>query len=273
VIPELRPRGIGEMLDAAVTLYRARFTSLMFVSAIVVIPVQILSSLVLLSARPDNFGYSFGTTGPQYESNPALQLGATITVLIVNVASTAFVVGACTRIVAEAYIDQSATSQQALGNAGRRFFAILGVSLIVAVAQFIGVFACFVGTFVPMALFAVAVPALILERIGVSLSLGRSVNLVKSHFWRTLGLVVTAQFLTTIVSFGLTIAAELFIRGDSSSTSGIIAQGLAAAIAALLTTAFVATATVVLYFDLRIREEAFDVQLMLQRDDARFATA
>src|SRR4051794_31363910 len=116
------------MLDAAVTLYRARFKSLMFVSAIVVIPVQILSSLVLLSARPDEFGYSLGTTGPQYtSSNPALQLGATITVLIVNVASTAFVVAACTRIVADAYIDQNATSKAALGNASRRYLAVLGV--------------------------------------------------------------------------------------------------------------------------------------------------
>ena len=33
----------------------------------------------------------------------------------------------------------------------------------------------------------------------------------------------------------------------------------------------VATAVVVLYFDLRIRDEAFDVQLLMQRNDARIA--
>ncbi|HVJ96330.1 MAG TPA: hypothetical protein VNC41_05825 [Acidimicrobiia bacterium] len=262
------------MLDAAVTLYRARFRSLMFVSAIVVIPVQILSSLVLLSARPDEYGYSFGTTGPQFtESNAALQLGAFVAVIVVQAASTAFVVAACTRVVADAYIDQTTTSQEALGNAARRFFALITVSFIVSVAQLVGTFACFVGTFVPMAFFAVAVPVLILERVGVGMSLGRSVNLVKANFWRTLGLVVTAQVLTTVVSLGLTAAAELVIRGDSSSTSSIIVQGVAAALSALITTAFVATATVVLYFDLRIRDEAFDVQLMMQRDDARVATA
>lgn len=261
------------MLDAAVTLYRARFASLMFVSAIVVIPVQILSALVLLSARPDEYGFSFGTTGPQYsDSNPALQLGAGITVLVVSAISTAFVVAACTRIVADAYVDQTATPKQALGNATRRFFALMAVSFIVAIAQFVGTLACIIGMFVPMALFAVAVPALILERIGVGMSLGRSWNLVKSHFWLALGLVVTAQVLTTVIALGLTTAAELVIRGDGSSTGSIIAQSVAAAVSALLTTAFVATATVVLYFDLRIRDEAFDVQLMMQRDDARFAT-
>ena len=47
----------------------------------------------------------------------------------------------------------------------------------------------------------------------------------------------------------------------------MIAQGIANAIAALLTTPFVAAAIVALYFDLRIRDEAFDVQLAMQRND------
>ncbi len=39
--------------------------------------------------------------------------------------------------------------------------------------------------------------------------------------------------------------------------------------AGILTTPFVATAIVVLYFDLRTRDEGYDVQLLMQRNDAR----
>ena len=39
----------------------------------------------------------------------------------------------------------------------------------------------------------------------------------------------------------------------------------------VLTTPFVATAIVVLYFDLRIWDEAYDVQLLIQRNDVRIA--
>ena len=53
MVPELRPRSVGEVLDAAVLLYRARFGALMRVSLIVVIPVSLLTMLVLLSALPD----------------------------------------------------------------------------------------------------------------------------------------------------------------------------------------------------------------------------
>ena len=48
----------------------------------------------------------------------------------------------------------------------------------------------------------------------------------------------------------------------------VIGQSIANTIAGVLTTPFVATAIVVLYFDLRIRDEAFDVQLLMQRNDA-----
>ncbi len=83
MVPELRPRGIGEILDTAVALYRARFTRLARVAAAVVIPVQALSAIVLISARPDSI--SFGVTGsvtPHYDSNSfATQLGAIVVVL------------------------------------------------------------------------------------------------------------------------------------------------------------------------------------------------
>ena len=50
-----------------------------------------------------------------------------------------------------------------------------------------------------------------------------------------------------------------------------ISQGIANTVVAVLTTPFLAAAIVACYFDLRIRNEAFDVQLLMQRNDARHA--
>src|SRR5512132_3055533 len=93
MVPELRPRGIGEMLDAAVTIYRARFGALMRVALAVIIPVQVLTTLVYLSALPDRFRINpGGTVTPQYDSrSAAAQLGAVVLVGLVTVVSTAFV--------------------------------------------------------------------------------------------------------------------------------------------------------------------------------------
>src|SRR4029079_2142330 len=104
MVSELRPRGIGEILDSAVALYRARFTRLMRVAAFVVIPVQLLSAVVLLSAQPDSFDVNVrGAVTPQYAS-PAAQFGAGVVILVVGLLSTAFIVAVCARIIGDAYI-------------------------------------------------------------------------------------------------------------------------------------------------------------------------
>jgi hypothetical protein len=121
---------------------------------------------------------------------------------------------------------------------------------------------CFVGTLVPMAFFAVALPALILERKGIGRALGRSIELTKGHIWHVLGVVICASLIGALLNAAL--AAGLSVITESSSpTTAVLAQAVANTIASVLTTPFVAAATVALYFDLRIRDEAFDVQIAM----------
>jgi hypothetical protein len=267
MVPELRPRGVGEMLDASVALFRARFVRLILVTAVVVVPVQAFTTLVLLSAESDaSFGlnlspFSTGSTNEVDAESAAVQLGAFVVVLFVSVAATAFVLAVCTRIVADAYIDHGEATGETVRIVGRRFFAVLILSVLVAITQV---------AVITIVLFAVAVPILVLEGVGVFRAMGRSASLTISNFWRSLGIVVTSQVLASVVSFGLAAAVALLLR-DSGEGANVIAQGVANAIASALTTPFLAAAVVVLYFDLRIRSEGFDVQLLMQRDDARVA--
>jgi hypothetical protein len=243
-------------------LYRSRFGQLIRYAAIVVVPVQLLLTIVLLSAQPDRFSLNAtGSASPQFDSNRA-QLGATLVVLAVGLLTHALIVAVSTRVVANQYVDHDEVASAAWSTTGRRFFAVIGVSLIVAICQAIGLVACFVGTFVPLALFSAAIPALLLERKGVGAALSRSLELTRSHFWHVLGVVVSASLLGTLLNAALAAGLNVFAR-TSGTTTLVIAQGAANTIAAVLTTPFVAAATVALYFDLRIRDEAFDVQMAL----------
>jgi hypothetical protein len=261
MVPDLRPRGIGEILDAAAALYRAQFGRLVRYAAIIVVPVQAFLAIVLLSAQPDHFSVGFtGSATPQFNTNSA-RLAATAVVFVVGIITNAFIVAVTTRIVANQYVEH-AESARLLSNTGRRFFAVMGVSLLVAVCQLVGLAFCFVGTFVPMVFFAATIPALILERRGVGGALGRSIELTKRHFWHVLGVVLTATLIGSILNSALAAGLNIFAR-SASPTTLVLAQALANAVASVLTTPFVAAATVALYFDLRIRDEAFDVQLAL----------
>jgi hypothetical protein len=267
VVPELRPRSVGEVLDTAVLLYRARFGALMRVAIAILIPVAILTTLVLLSALPDDYSVGFnGEATPVYNSdtNTAVQLGAVIVTTLLSALATAFVTAATTRIVADAYVGQGATPMDGARAAGRRLLPIIGVTIIVTVATVAGYFLCFVPGFWIQTAWAVAIPALLLERTGVFRALGRSFELTKVRFWLAFGVFWIGQLLVFALRTGFAaLVALVIIRGSSSDSGDVIAQSLGNAIASIVTVPFAATALVALYFDLRIRAEAFDVQMMI----------
>lgn len=273
MVSELRPRGIGEILDSAVALYRARFTRLVVVAAAVVVPVQVLSAIVLLSAQPDHYSLSVtGAVTPQFDTSSfGVQLAAFVVVALVGVVSSALVVATCTRIAADAYIGNVSGAPEAFRTVRPRVFAVVGISLVVLVSEIAGLVLCFVGLLLPLIFFAVAVPVLILERVGVSGAIGRSVVLTKAHALHVLGVVLTAQLLSVVINGSLAEGIRLVFRSGGSTTAIVIGQSIANTIAGVLTTPFIATAVVALYFDLRIRDEAYDIQLLMQRNDARRA--
>ena len=80
-----------------------------------------------------------------------------------------------------------------------------------------------------------------------------------------LGLITSASLLSALINLALALALNLWSAHGGSSTSLVIAQGVVNSLTQLLTAPFVAAAIVALYFDLRIRDEAFDVQMALAR--------
>jgi hypothetical protein len=271
VVPELRPRSVGEVLDAAVRLYRARFGSLMTVSIVVLIPVSILSMFVLLSALPDEGPVGVTTSSPVFDTGDnAAQFGAILVTAVLSALATTFVTAATTRLVADAYVGQQSDTREAVRATVRRVFPLIGLSLVVWVATTIGFFLCFVPGFWLQAAWCVAVPALLLEGLGVFRALGRSFQLTKVKFWLAFGVFWLSQLLVLALSTGLAAAFAWATRSNDSASASVIAQSVANAAASIITVPFAATAIVALYFDLRIRAEAFDVQMMIAGlDDKR----
>jgi hypothetical protein len=270
VIPELRPRSVGEVLDAAVLLYRARFGALMKAAAIVVIPLTVLILLIQLSALPDEF--TVGLTGeatPVYGSHTdqLVALAAIVTTLFISAVMTTFVSAATTRIVADAYVGQP-DDGQALTDVRRRALPLIGLTIVSSVGVFGALFLCIIPGLWLQVAWSVAIPVLMLERTSVFKALGRSFAQTKARFWLAFGVVWLSQLLITALSFGLAAGLGWVIQSSDSATAEVIAQSVSSAIATTITLPFAAAALVVLYFDLRIRTEAFDVQMMIARLDA-----
>jgi hypothetical protein len=116
--------------------------------------------------------------------------------------------------------------------------------------------------------YAFAVTACILEKLSASQAMKRSRFLTNEAKWSVLGIAI----LTAVISICLTLALELpafLIPGSLTPGAGVspvrtiwllIAQFLGGTFAGPITT----VALVVMYYNQRVRKEAFDLQLMME---------
>lgn len=112
-------------------------------------------------------------------------------------------------------------------------------------------------------------PALMLEDVGVLGALGRGFRLTRRAFWRTFGIalltVIVAQFagglLATPISFGGQLVL-LQIGPEYQLLGLVLLQALTSVLSAAFVTPFTTAVTALQYVDLRMRKEAFDVELM-----------
>jgi hypothetical protein len=279
----LRPLAVGEILDNAIQVYRKNFRAFVTMTAVVVVPLQIVSVLITLSARPTqqtttftNFDGSTVTSRLTSTHDAAVQLGAALLVLCIGMAASRLAVGACTRGVADAYLGGvPANARDSLMIALRRWPSLLLLELLTVPAIAVGLLFCLVPGVWLWVSWLVATPVLLVEGAKPTRALGRSFELVKPRWWAACGLGVVAVIFQFTVSLSLRLLlVSLLLRSQgSSSTAYIVAAGVISAIAALFTLPVVAAAFVILYFDLRVRAEGLDLQMVLARLDSAATAA
>jgi hypothetical protein len=112
------------------------------------------------------------------------------------------------------------------------------------------------------------VPPLMLERVGIFSAIGRGWTLTSRQFWRTFGIglltVVIGSVAGSILSTPVTLIGQLgaFAAPEYAALLLIGSQAVGLVIQNAFVAPFLATVTSVQYVDLRMRKEAFDVELM-----------
>lgn len=246
---------------------------------------------------------------PLFEPDDLWAFGAGILVLVtLTIIAGAVSTAACFKAITDAYLEAAPEWRSSLRFATSRLLSVVWVTLLsglvlmvpflpvgvviallvaagvdggalVAVIVFL-LLAGFVGAVWLYISVQVSVPALLTEDLRGSKALRRSGNLVRGRWWQTFLIIVLGSLLASIVSgaiSGLLTAVTFTDLGDSLLPS-LILNAIGTTIATVLTTPFTAAFITVLYFDLRVRKEGFDLELLARRvgvdppDGAGFAT-
>jgi hypothetical protein len=258
--PELRPLSIGEILDVAIKIYLRNAWTLFRVVLVVVAPVEIVSALIQASAATND------DTSTLSSHDVTLYLSALGATTVLGLLANTVATGASFKAVADAYLGEQPAWRSSLRFAFARLHSILWVTILGGIATVIGfVFCLFPGFYLWIA-FAVAVPVLLTEGVKGTSALGRSRALVRGRWWGTFGVVLLGTILAGVVSAA--IAAVAGIAGgttDAGSVAGFLVNSVSGTLGSMISTPFTAAFVSVLYFDLRVRKEAFDLQLLAER--------
>lgn len=266
----LRPLTVGELLDSALRIYRERFKTLVAAVAIPVVPVVIFQTLVEWSAAPDGASANPFSAPESAETisggEAALQLAGALVGLVAILLATALATAACFRVLSAAYVGGEVTWRESLGFARTRLGSVIGLNLLSTFGIVLGVVLCLVPGFLLFVWWAVPMPALLMEGLGVSDSLGRSRALVRQRFWPVAGALLLSMLVAA--AFQIAIAAP-FIGLLFTDVDGVVLYSVEAIvnlIGLVLVTPFTAAFTMALYVDLRVRFEGFDLYLWAQQE-------
>jgi uncharacterized membrane protein len=247
----LRPRSPTEIIDAAAQLMRRRYGEIVVVTAIFHAPVAILQ---LLQGQPDP---------GQPEGMARVMTGFALTG--VQLFGAALASAAIIVVVSDSYLGRPV----AIAAAIRRAFA-RSASVVAATTLTVGIVLFgFVLFIIPGLIFSAAyfatIAVVVIEGAGPLNAMSRARALATGSIKRILavlglaGIIVWMVYLTVLA---VTVAAAGAV--SQSIQAPLIAVRVVALIASVFLFPFIQVVATLLYYDLRIRKEGFDLQVMAE---------
>ncbi len=239
-----RPRSIPEVVDASIQLFRRSYRELIAITAIGYVPWIAASTLLsrLSGVR--------GTGDPE-------SLMATPGSLMLTLAGTiwfAVVSAGCIAAASDAYLGKEPQVASALRRALSRAGPIIAASLVTWVLAGLGLILLIIPGFYFFARFALSPTIALLEQRSAGQSLARASDLSSGRKLHIIGALGAAFliYLVVVITVGLVIGL----------TGQMALAPVAEAIVTIGISPLIAVVSAVLYYDLRIRVEGFDVELL-----------
>jgi hypothetical protein len=265
----MRPLNLGETLDASIKIVSARWKTLATVMLVISLPLEIANALII-SSTTDVYQvgtlFSSGTTKTTYSDSGAYAAGQ---VAIIALSFLGYLLGnvACYRTIADTYLQRETSARESLSYVASR----LAPALWLGILLFIGLVVAFLFLFLPgiwlSVAWSVAFPVMLVEGTGAFGAIGRSFKLVEGRWWATCGRLAVASilyFVVVLVTGAIFDALASSIVSDTS-TGALILDRAGSLLVSLVAIPFLAAVTMLVYFDLRVRKEGFDLALLAQR--------
>jgi hypothetical protein len=308
---DLRPLTIGELFDRAFSLYRRNLWLFVGITAIPAV-LALLMTIIMQVMQRMTMATALGAQSDPEVSAAMLVtiLGMFAGILVLAIVYWVvymIALGAATYAVSELYVGRATTIRQAYSGMRGRIGALIVLMLLVGIrivllwivggvaltlatvasafvhpfvsglVMALGLVALFLGSGFMMLRYGMSVPSLVVEGLSPNESIRRSIDLTKGRLGRVFLLVLCALMITyasMLIFQGPFTIGALFAGPESLLGFWLnIAGAITGTVGTTFTTPFLVIGLALLYYDARIREEGFDLELTLQALDARTVAA
>jgi hypothetical protein len=265
---DLRPLSLGELLDRTFFLYRRYFLLFMGITAIpysIFLVANLATSLLPLLLR------SLAAGGMQPENVTALgAVGGFLKFIafIAGMIAFLFCVGATVYAVSEIYGGHPTSIRGSLARVQGKAGLIFGVFFVSGLIMIAGFIALIIPGIYLMCRIAVATPAALLEDFGPVESIRRSFDLTRGFAGRAfmIYLLYFAMAWGVIAIFQLPffILMGIYAKQPQLVALWTVFAQVGNFIGSVLVAPVSTIGFALFYYDLRVRKEAFDLQMMMQ---------
>jgi hypothetical protein len=269
--------GVADLLDTAFRLYRRHFLLFVGIVGVIYVPLTLVRTVL-------EGAFLFSEAELVSMSSIGFYFVTQLALLVMTfIAVQGLMNGAMARAVADSYLGRPQGLVDTFRALGWRWLRLVGALILLGLID-VCIFPLFlipcvgwiVGLitliYVNVPISSFLAPVIVIEGQGAIGSLGRAFDLGRRKFWRVLGI----NFL--LILLGVAIWLALFLLFALVSTVWqpdaailtIFYQSVALVVTVMVMPVWLSTLTL-LYFDLRIRLEGFDLELMVQEMDAERA--
>ncbi len=256
---DLRPLGVADIVAVAIRLYRGNFLTLVKVAAVVIVPITVLEYLLVLAVGEETFA---PLTDPAADGALGELFLFLLVALFVGVLGTSLVNAASITVLAQVCLGRDPDWVASLRAGARRLLPLVGATLLVAVGTALGLLLLVVPGVILYVRWAVVTPALVTERLGPAEAMRRSWALVSGRSWPVLGAVALGFLFFAIADQIFSAIGTGLLERLDSTVAGEVAYAVTVTLASILTIPFLAAVVTVVYFDLRVRKEGYDLEHM-----------
>ena len=286
--PQLRPLGVGDIVDRVFALYRSKpllyialaaVPYLIFILVIAVATLALAGTFVGLAAFANLLAAGDVPDPAQFAAAVISFIGFVLFIVVAAVVILSAQTTALVYAMSARYLGRQVTLGEAFRAGLRATPRVIGAGLLIFVLfvllwavlavimavsqQVIVVVVAFivglVGTFYILASTLVTPIVATLESVGPITALRRAWSLSAGNRWRILGLQLLLVVLNGVISAVVSAIFVTTIIGDA--TLRTVAQQLVNAATTILWAPVEWGTFAILYYDLRVRHEAFDLQL------------